>query len=263
MAMVDVKRAGLATSPSPVIWADCPIKRYTYNPGDGIHIWEDFTGGFVDDASPDGKWLLVGTNPDLNKVADEEFGVVELEGSAGDNDDSYLCSNPLYELKMNSGKRVWFEVRAKVEDEDDDHAIFAGLVESVAMATGLIADDGAGPVDEDLIGFLAVTDATNMGDIKSVYQQGGDAAVTVVDSDSHSPVDDAYFKLGMKFDGAKTVTFYADGVAVGTLDVDDLANNKMANILGIAVGIKNCKAAAEFLSVDWIRFACDKYALGY
>ena len=263
MAMVDVKRAGLAGSPSPVIWADCPIKRFLYNPGDGIHIMDHFIAGRAANVSPNGTWELVGTNADLDVVEDDYPGVVLLAGSGADNDSSFLRSAAVYDLTMNSGRRFWFEIRAKVPDEDADTAIIAGLMEPTGCTAEGIADAGADLIDEDFIGFLAVTDATNMGNVQAVYSQGGDAAHTDIVASAHSPADDAYFKLGMKFDGKKTVACYADGVAVGTLDVDDLANDSLTNPLAIFFGFKACAAAAQGLEVDWVRFACDNYALGY
>ena len=166
---------------------------------------------------------------------------------------------------MNNNKRFWFECRINIADEDDDMSFIAGLMEPTGCTAEGLADAGADLIDEDFIGFLAVTDTTNMGDIQAVYQNGGDGAHTDVVASAHSPADNTYVKLGMRFDGKKTVTFYVNGASVGTLDVDDLTSNQLANPLCIFVGMKDNTGAdaTVLIQVDWIRFACEKIASGY
>jgi len=257
--------------PSPIIWADCPVITFEKDPGKGIHIMEDFLSGVIaDDTRPSPYFTLVGTNPDIDGVSDEVGGVVEIEGSGAGDDEAYLVSNILYELKKNNRKKMWFEAKIKVEDADDDSCIICGLGEKSLLAADAMADDDTGSTtlnDYDFIGFHAGCDGTNMDDIDCVYHEDGDGGtVTRVDeavglTAGTTTYDDTYIQLGMYFDGLKTVTFYVDGVAVDTtLDIDDFATNTEDELdpLGIIVGIKNLAGTASFMAIDWIRFACER-----
>lgn len=262
MSHVNYGRAGEASACSPSIWKDFPWQECMYQPSRFIHIFDDFVAGRAADASPNGTWELVGTNADLDITEDEYTGVLLFEGSGADNDSSFLRSAAVYDLTMNNRKRMWFEIRLKVPVENADTTLLAGLMEPVGCTAEAVADDGASIIDEDFIGFSAITNATNMGDIRAIYNQGGSGS-TVVISSLHSPVSDTYVKLGMRFDGKKTVTFYADGVANGTtLNVDDLTGNSLTNPLAVLFGFKACAAAAQGLEVDWVRFAAEKFPSG-
>ena len=273
MSVVDYKAASSqpTNGPSPKIWADCPVLDIIRDPSKGIHLFEDFDGGVITDDVAQNRFSLVGTNPDIDGVSDELNGVVEIEGSGAGDDEAYLVSNILYELKMENHKKMWFEARIKVEDADDDSAIIIGLGEALLLAANAIADDSTGVstiADYDFIGFFTDNDGTNMDNIDAVYHEDGDGgALTNVQEDVVSIVagattyDDVYIRLGMRFDGIKTVTFYVDGVATGTtLDIDDFATNTANELdpLGIIVGIKNLPGTASFMAIDWIRFACEK-----
>jgi len=254
--------------PSPIIWANCPVISFMKDPGKGTHILEDFLGSYTaDDVAASSIFKLVGTNPDIDSVTDELGGVVEIEGSGAGDDEAYLVSTLLYELKMNNRKKMWFEAKIKFEDVDDDSCAICGLCEPSLMAADAMADDDGGSTtlaDYDFIGFHAGCDGTNMDDIDAIYHEDGDGGtVTRVCEavDNADLVDDTYIKLGMTFDGLKTVTFYVDGVALGTtLDIDDFATNTANELdpLGIIVGIKNLPGTASFMGIDWIRFACEK-----
>lgn len=255
-----------AGGPSPIIWADCPVITIIRDPGVGLHLHEDFDGGVISNDVAQSRFSLVGTNPDIDGVSDE-LSVVEIEGSGAGDDEAYLVSNIIYELKMNSGKKMWFEAKIKFEDIDDDSCFICGLGESSLLAADAMTDDSSGSTtlaDYDFVGFHAGCDGTNMDDIDCIYHEDGDGGtVTRVAEavDNADLVDDTYIQLGMKFDGVKTVTFYVDGVAVTTtLDIDDFATGTANELdpLGIIVGIKNLQGTASFLAADWIRFACEK-----
>jgi len=264
MSVQDYGIAGAANVCSPIIWKDCPMGAIAKDPSRYIHIYDDFIFGTAADVSLNGVWELLGTNADIDVVDDEYYGVIALNGSGADNDSSFLKSNAVYDLTMNNNKRFWFEARINSVDVSLDHAIVIGLMEPTGCTAEGIADNGADIIDEDFIGFLAITNATTMGNIQAVYSNGGDAAHTDVVASAHTPVDDTYVKLGMRFDGKKTVTFYVNGASVGTLNVDDLTSNQLAQPLCIFVGMKDTEASGftAVMQVDWIRFACEKVANG-
>ena len=255
--------AGDAAVTSPEIWKDCPMGAIMKDPSRYIHIWEDFVGGAIADVDYYGEYFeIIGTGSAMDVVDDELNGVIELSGGGTDNDSSQLKSNVLYDLTMNNNKRFWFEARISVLDVSLDQAVVCGLMEPTGCSATGIADNGATIIDEDFVGFIAISDATNMGGIDAVYNEGG-SGMTEVEADVHTPVDDTYVKLGLRFDGKKTLTYYVNGAATSTVDIDDLSDNSLTNPLCIFVGIKNCATATQIMQVDWIRFACEKVAGGY
>ena len=277
MSVQDYGIAGDAAVCSPNIWKDCPMGAITKDPSRYIHIWEDFLGNFTSNDVQNcagGQFLVVGTNSDTAPVTDEAGGVLNISGSGAGNDEAYLCSGMLMDelIKKNSGKRFWFETRLKLDDTSADVVILAGLGEASLMAANACADEGAGRnniADYDFIGFHTDNDATNQTYMETAYHQDGDSGVlTAVQATirkmSGTTYDDTYMKLGMRFDGKQTVTFYLDGAALGTtLDIDDLTDGKLDDALGIIIGIKDLVGGNDDMKIDWIRFACEKIASGY
>jgi len=274
---VKYSTAGTAGQPSPNIWGDCPVDKSLVAPDELTYVWDTFTMNFVANATQLGPWYVVGTSPDTAVVTDEADGVINLSGSGSADDEAFICSNMLCNevIKKNSNKRLWFEASIKVLDGDADASIICGLGEAALMAADAIADDPTSYpttalADYDFIGFMAGTNGTNMGGIDTVYHQDGDSGtVTVVQADvvtntaGTTTNDDVYKKLGFKFDGKSTVTFYVDGTAqTTTLDIDDLTGDKLDDALGIIIGIKDDAGGADDLQIDWVRYANDKVACG-
>lgn len=266
MSVQDYGRAGEAAAPSPSIWKDCPMGSISKTPGRYIHIWDDFDSTHTTLAAAGmwGRWLVKGTQSIVAALADESSGVITVGGTGTAQDDAYLHSNALYDLTMNNGKRFWFEVRVNLADADLDGGLIAGLAQYSACAADLIVDEAEAIVTlKDFIGFMGFSASSLMGDMEAIYQQEADAAHTDVDTSVATLADDTYVKLGMRFDGKKTVTFYADGVVAATLDIDDLTDNSFVNKLAVVFGMKDVAGDATDLSqVDWVRFACEKFASG-
>lgn len=260
---VKYNAAGTAGQPSPIVWGDCPIEKSLIAPEELGYLFDDFTSPVVTDTSIP-LWALTGTNADIDNVADVLDGQILLQGSGTDNDGCTIAKNDMYLLTMNSGKRFWFEASVKPTNAStaDDYALFVGLIESVGATAELIADDGATIIDEDHIGFKAISNATTLQDWDATVNQGGGTGPTDVLADAGT-IGTAYIKLGMKFDGKQTVYFYVDGVQVTTLDIDDLDNNTMAHEFTVALAVKQCEATAGLgVYADWVRFAYDKVPSG-
>jgi len=234
---------GAAGQPSPNVWGDCPVEKALIAPELLGYVFDDFTSPVATDSSVP-LWALTGTNADVDNVADVADGQILLEGSGADNDSATIAKNDMYLLTMNSGKRFWFEASVKLSAAGaaDDFACFVGL--------------------ENFVGFQAISNATTIQDWDAVINQGGSAnfpATVLADASTKST---AYVKLGIKFDGKKTLYFYADGAQVATYDIDNLDNDTMDKEMTIAIGVKDCEAAQLGLYVDWARFAYDKVANG-
>ncbi len=259
--------AGDANVTSPLIWKDCPMGAIIKDPSRYVHIFDDFTEAQTTLAAAGiwSGWLVKGTQGVVANLADENSGVITVGGGGTAHDDAYLHSNALYDLTMNNNKRFWFEARVNLADADFDGGLIVGLAQYSACAADLIVDEAEAIVTlKDFIGFMGFSSSSLMGDMEAIYQQEADAAHTDVDTSVVTMTDDAYAKLGMRFDGKKTVTFYVNGAVAATLDIDDLTDNSFANKLAVVFGIKDVGGSAADLSqVDWVRFACEKIASGY
>lgn len=258
--------AGEAAQPSPIVWKDCPMGAISKSPGRYVHIFDDFVGvqTTLSAAGFWGDWLVKGTNPTATGLEDENSGVIVIGGGGTAQDEVLFHSNALYDLTMNNNKRLWFEVRLNLTDADYDGAFFAGLAQYSACAADFIVDESEALVTlKDILGFVAFSSSSLMGDVEAVYQQEADAAHTDIDTSVNTMADDTYVKLGMRFDGKKTVTFYVNGVVATTLDIDDLSGNSFVNKLAVIFGHKITEATVgEKMQVDWVRFACEKFAGG-
>jgi len=259
----------VAGGPSPRIWADCPVISFLKDPGKGIHIMEDFEGGFITDDAKSFKFALIGDSADIEWITDEQ-SVVVIDGPSGANNAAYLISNILYELDKNNGKKFWLEARINFLDSSEEGGFILGLGEDSLLDDDGIADNGTSIADGDFIGFAAIaaSDGAVMGDIHTVYHEDGDggaptdveAAVVDMTTDA-TAYDDEYIKLGMRFDGKETVTFYVDGVKQAeTFDLADLdTGDQLTEDLGVVLGIKHdASVTASGMQVDWLRFACEK-----
>ncbi len=270
--------AGAAAVPSPELWKDVPMQDMLSNPGSYVHIWEDFIGNFtandVQNVGGGNQWIVLGTNPDTAVVADETAGVINLSGSGSGDDEVVIGCNILQNelIKLNSGRRSWFETRLKLDDTSADVSILVGLGATELLAADFIDNEGGtrnNIADYDFIGFHTDNDGTNQGAMETCYHQTGDGgAVTAVQAairtfGATTTYDDVYMKLGFRFDGKRTVTFYLDGVALGTvLDIDDLTSNKLDAPLTIIIGLKDFVGGNDDMKVDWIRYANEKVASG-
>ena len=277
MSVQDYGRAGEAAAPSPNIWKDFPAGAVSKCPGQYVHIWEDFLGNFTDNDVQNvgsNQLLVAGTNPDTANVADEANGVVNLSGSGAGDDEVIIGANLLQDelIKVNSGLRCWFETRLKMDDTSADVSILVGLGAIELLAADFIDNEGAtrnNIADYDFIGFHTDNDATNQGAMETCYHQEGDGgALTAVQAairtfGASTTYDDTYMKLGFRFDGKKTVTFYLDGAQLGTkLNIDDLTGNKINAPLTILAGLKDFVGGNDDLKVDWIRYGAEKFASG-
>lgn len=230
------------TGPSPSIWDAAPVLSTILNPTDNFYFFDDFLGP-IDVTTGDGWTITAVTTGGISVDATEEGGVllVDSQGNASADDGvNAQLTNCLF--KPAAGRTIYFEARVKVVDAGTDQ-YFIGLA---GVDTTLIA---AGVVDDvvDKCGFFrhAASTADKISAISSRTSS------EEIDADVDDLVDDTYIKLGFVIDGLTSVTWYVNGVAVGTVtDANDIPNAVMC--LSFVAQCEQVSADAE-LRVDWVR----------
>lgn len=247
--------------PSPLIWDDCPIVEYTFNPVKGSHYFEDFKGDIVSTTNATMYNSHLGfyndNGPNHQVVNDDIHGVLRVEGNDADNDESIVSyGGEGGVLAPTAGKKFWFEARVRRDTiSDNELAMFIGLAEEGLTAT-LSLDENSGDlvIAKDWLGFHA--DHANGDAIDFVHGDGAGEAV-VAGAAIAVPVAAEWDKLGMYCDGT-TVFAYHDGVQVDSilLSASDMPLDER---LGMYFMLKNGDvAAAEHKgSIDWWRLAVE------
>jgi len=268
-----------ATSqPSPSIWKDCPKGLLNDL---GLGLFQDLSfAGFPTGtlaAALDvnmvafGQALKVDADTDtvLADVSTARGGALQLQTDGDDNDAVALFSQPIGPIVRNSGNKLWFETEVAHVDVSEDYGVFVGLVEEDAIdgttttARDVLDDNVAanGLVAESVIGFIRDAGDLDAWDVV-VTKDGGTAfnpltdvtnATAIASGDRASLADNAYYKLGIKFDGRETIEFFVNGTLVGSDDVDGTYDQ--AHDYCVVIGLKTGTAAAEDFIVKRVRFA--------
>lgn len=255
--IVTIERAGDSARPSPAIWAKCPGNRLL-DEGTGVFIHEDFFGGVVAAATTAATPLsphftFVGdTDTITTKKAGEVGGYLDIETDGDDNDGAALVTAPILNFSLYSERQVWAEARMEL-GAVADQGIFFGLAEAAGLTHDVVADGGAALIGESLVGIQILSDDQDAAD--AVYKLDGGSAVVVRSIMNPAALTaDTEFKIGLHFDGKKTLRFFFDGEKVGeaTLSAATFPNNVD---MGLVLAIKTGTGAAVSMAVDWIRVA--------
>lgn len=235
---------------SGAIWADCPIEAIRSGLVEGF-VWEkEFTaipGGAIPTTEGAFGDLALFSSTGGTAVTDTgEVGGGLKIGSDGDNEGVGI-RQVITPVKINlSNGDFWYEAIVKTSTiADTKHGFFLGLLESVSLtATVPIAADGT-LADQNLVGFHRLE---GDGDkVDCVYKADGVTQVTV-QADAGTLVADTYTKLGMKFvpkrnigKGIGYLTFYQDGVAIGSKQIPSAAGTDFPNdvFLGFVFAVLN------------------------
>lgn len=238
---------------SGTIWADCPIEAIRAGLVEGF-VWEKefLTIPLVTpttEAQYDDDLVAFSSTGGTMAMDTGEVGGGWKGGSDGDDEGASIRQNG-QPAKINlSNGDLWFEAIVKTSTiADTKHGFFVGLIESVTLsATVPIAADGT-LADKNLVGFHRLE---GDGDkVDCVYKADGVSAVTV-QADAGTLVADTYTKLGMKFvpkrnigNGIGYLTFYQDGVAIGSKQIPSAAGTDFPNdvFLGFVFAVLNATA---------------------
>lgn len=271
-SIVGFSQAGEANQPSPSIWSDCP-NTLLQDKGLGYFAHVDFLGATtgilaatldINQASFEGKLKIdADTDTVLTQKAAEIGGYLDIETDGDDNDAAALVASPLGAITKNSGNKLWFEARVEL-GAVADQGVFLGIVEEAGATRDVLADNIAsnGVIGESLAGFLVDNGDTNAFDI--VYRKDGgtvvnlknDAtaatAITSQGGTAASLLADTEVKVGLKFDGRETLSFYVNGYKVASLELDSTFDQSKTYVPIVAV--KTGTAAAVSIALDWVRF---------
>lgn len=245
--------------PSPIIWADCPTLEIIYDPGFGVHFYDnfqDFNGTVTSNVGTYGKYKSYEDTGGTIKKLDTQLSELEIATDGSDDDEMWLelgdGNGGLVKITKGDGKKVWFEARFKFDDITNSSGLFVGLAEAGLAAIDTIADATMDLASKDYIGFR-VEDGTQAG-LDAVHRKNG-AAEQVVKDGAHTLVVDTYVKAGFKFDGSNLLTYYINGVSVGTVEIDDSTFTVDGEVLTPLVGFKNGTALLHKLTMSFWRVA--------
>jgi hypothetical protein len=265
---VDFSTAGVNAQASPSIWDDCPGNTLI-DGGLGYYFHDDFLKGSQNFATGVGVGdtgiILVGTAGTTDAFSTTTAGgVAAIVVSNTDNNSAALLSAPMGALVLNSGQKFWYEARFNVGTlGDGNFGIFAGFVAGASATKDTVANNpdsvAAGLISDSLIGFALMSD--NVGKFYAVVEKDTAAPSTVFADVTNSAAlgtatftltSGTFLKLGLKFDGKKTLKFYVNGVKIGSY-VISAANDVSLDVLSPILCIKTGTTTARTLNVDWIR----------
>lgn len=227
-------------SPTRSLWKSCPIDAILHDPAVGMIFRDDFhtyDTTFV--------WGLTEDGTATQVLLDSVDGVLEMaNGAAADEEEQYVFSIAENYLLV-PGNPVWFEALFTITEANvDDVNLIFGLSEDTAA--NLMQDAGAGP-DANFDGCVIYK--VDGGTVWSAMCSDGAAQTPVADIGPF--LDAAPQRVGFIYDGAGTVTPYANGVA-GTPIITNLPTGTAMHIV---FGVKNGDTNIETLLMDAVMLA--------
>lgn len=163
-------------------------------------------------------------------IADVDGGAITLTTDAGATDSIYL--DKLGEsFLFETGKKMWFKTRLKIS------AASASL-----FAIGLQIKDTS-PLDVTDGVFFNKADATTA--ITLQVEKNNTATSSAVGVCA----DDTWLTLGFYYDGVSGISYFLNGVQIGTSAVTNLPDDE---ILTISMAMKNSTTAALTMTVDYV-----------
>ena len=249
----------LELAPVSGFWADCPNITYP-DASLYFHYFEDFIGhvNFPATSGAGGGWKLSGdATYDVLNAAGTIGGIIQLAAESGSNNELYcqlgtLGTETYMEYVKDSGKESWIEFRIAVSSITNAANWLVGLAEEGSAAANFIADSGDDIADKDVLGFVVWEGDPNA--IDCIHQLSGGAFADP--GLAGVPVANTYMTLGIYFDGAETVSFYYNGTAVQTADLDTATfptDEELSPIIALKQG-----AADVTMSVDWIKIVAER-----
>ncbi len=258
--------AGNLALPSPTIWSRCSASELNDGCG-GVYFFDTFMSAVADtiasgEQRPTYGPLSIDCDDDtvVSLKASEVAGYLDVETDGDDNDAFAFFTEPFCYMRKNSLREIWLEARIEIGDADGDQGFFFGLGEEACQTMDVVADDCAALIGETLIGFRILT-GENAIDFVAKKDDGSEVVIlsdvtnqTVLGDNKGVLADDTEYKLGIWYDGRKTVRIYVQGVEVARWDLDSDYYDPTKALCAV-YGLKTGAAAAESAAMDWIRGA--------
>ena len=254
--------ADTTRGPSPRLWGKVEVADFILDPNRGAVLFDDFMafGGTV--ASNVGtKFGTVpyktyeDTTTSINQLNTLIGGGIRFDLNAADNQECGMevgGGNGGAFVVASGGQRLTFEARVRFNQIVTQNA-FIGLAEKgLAITDGLISDaDAIG--DKSLIGFHVVAAASSS--LIASHQKNGGGGKTDV-ATAQTLVAATWYKIGFIFDPiASTVTWFVNGVSVGSITDITVAKFPKDAYLTPFFNLKTSAAAATTMDIDWWRCA--------
>lgn len=227
--------------PSPNIWDEVDILELMLNPQKGVYFFDDFMGP-IDVTTGDG-WVLTQSNATgtISALTTDQGGVLQISSVGALADDSLNAQLTNCTVKPASGVKIYFEARVNMTDATQQFVLGLAEVDTTLMAAGVLDD-----VVDKVVFYHEAASTDN-----KISAASSNDASEEKDADVADNADNTYVKLGFVIDGLTSVTYYVNGVQVGTcVDTSDLPNEVMC--LSAFCGYES---AAGIMHIDWVRIA--------
>jgi hypothetical protein len=249
----------LAAGPATGFWADAPSLAYP-DPAVAYQWFEDFIGHVTLPTSTGGAggWYATGdATYDVKSAAGSLGGQIQLAPETASDNEVYfqlggLGTETFIEYTKNSNLKSWVEFRVAYTSITNAANMFVGLAEEGAAVADFINDAGTDFANKDVVGFTIWEADPDAIDCNHKITGGAlvDAGLAGV------PTAGAFVTLGLYFDGVETVTWYFNGTAVQTADLDT-ATFPTGEEMSPIIALKNGAADAA-LQIDWIKMVVER-----
>lgn len=251
----DGRDGDLILSPTEGFWSDCPCVSVDPNVG-AYEVVDDFEYSAIGDVSS--KWMLDQLNSAaaLGSAASYGLGgVLVVATGATKNDyanlkawDSDNAGGP-FKITASSGKKLWFAARLYMTAAVfTNEVLYIGLMDGAT--TKPFADDtGVAAMEDGLYFRTLVASPTELDFARTRNTIGAEIKGNIA-----TVAKDRWITVGFKFDGAKTVIPYINGVAYPQYNTNvSVATFPYDVGLTPYFGILTGAGAAKTLVVDWIK----------
>lgn len=185
-----------------------------------------------------GDWTVTETDSGATQaLADGDGGLLLITNTAADNDLVSLQKKGESFL-FESGKRLFFEARFKVNDATESDVVI-GL--QITDTTPLDVTDG--------VFFIKADGAAT---VNLLVEKNNTATTT---SSVATMVDDTFITLGFYYDGSTQIQYSVNGTVLGTSVTTNLPNDEA---LTVTMALQNGAAAAKTMTVDYVFVAKER-----
>jgi len=204
------------------------------------------------------KWVSDTATDGITLPISMTGGVIQVATGGTDNNETYIqlggstdVTNAPFIIAGAAGvantRPLYFGARVKALELADE-AYFVGLAGEGAAVANFLTDNSGVVADDDFIGFNTLTATPTVWN--STWKNAGQTVVTNTGFATNA-ADWHIFEF--YYDGATTVTFWADGVASATQATTTAATFPFAEEMSPILAVKTGEGVLKRLHVDWLR----------